>query len=164
MNSKKTVRNHLNERKFIFKDVTTCIFEHSDGLESKIECDAKSDLVLVQVIPQSETQVDLQDKVLENYLKVKNVSELAELCGFNSERTFTRHFSKLFGKTPYKWLVERKMNEIHSLIINTNLSITEIAKKYNYNHVSNLSQIYLRHFGLSPLKSRRKHKEKQSTT
>lgn len=160
MNSKKPDGNHLKEQKYVFKNVTTCIFEHSDGLTSEIDCDSKRDLVLVQVIPQSQSQAELQDIVLENYSKAKNVNELSELCGYDCERTFTRHFSKLFGKTPYKWMVDRRMDEVHSLIVNTNLSISEIAKKYNYKHVSNLSQIYLRHFGISPLESRRKNKKK----
>jgi AraC-like DNA-binding protein len=87
-------------------------------------------------------------------MSTKNVTELAELCQYDCVRTFTRHFKKSFGQTPYQWMLDRKMEEIQSLVLNSDMSITEIAKMYDFKSVSHLVNLYSKRFGNSPHKSR----------
>lgn len=84
----------------------------------------------------------------------KNVSELAGLCSYGCVRTFTRHFKKSFVQTPYQWMLDRKMEEVQSLVLNSDMSITEIAKMYDFKSVSHLVNLYSKRFGNSPYKSR----------
>ncbi len=40
--------------------------------------------------------------------KPATVSMLAKKCGYNSLKTFTRHFKKYLGITPYQWMMGKK--------------------------------------------------------
>ena len=46
------------------------------------------------------------------------------------------------------------MEEVQSLVLNSDMTITDIAKMYDFKSVSHLVNIYSKRFGNSPLKSR----------
>ncbi len=147
-------RNRDKIRKYLLTDVESCTFTFSDGLTSKVKSSSEKEIVLVKLIPHSTKSRKFEDKVLKNYMSTKSVSELAELCKYDCVRTFTRHFKKSFGQTPYQWMLDRKMEEIQSLVLNSDMSITEIAKMYDFRSVSHLVSLYSKRFGNSPHKSR----------
>lgn len=150
----KTNRLKENVRKYLLTDVASCTFTFSDGLTSKVKPSPDKEIVLVKLIPHTTKSKMFEDSVLRNYAVAKNVSELATLCRYECVRTFTRHFKKSFGKTPYQWMLDRKMEEIHSLVINSDLTITEIAKMYDFKSVSHLVNLFSKRYGVSPRKSR----------
>ena len=150
----KTNRLKENVRKYLLTDVASCTFTFSDGLTSKVKPSPDKEIVLVKLIPHTTKSKVFEDSVLRNYAVAKNVSELATLCRYECVRTFTRHFKKSFGKTPYQWMLDRKMEEIHSLVINSDMTITEIAKMYDSKSVSHLVNLFSKRYGVSPRKSR----------
>lgn len=150
----KTNRVKENVRKYLLTDVASCTFTFSDGLTSKVKPSPDKEIVLVKLIPHTTKSKMFEDSVLRNYAVAKNVSELATLCRYECVRTFTRHFKKSFGKTPYQWMLDRKMEEIHSLVLNSDLTITEIAKMYDFKSVSHLVNLFSKRYGVSPRKSR----------
>ncbi len=150
----KTNRLKENVRKYLLTDVASCTFTFSDGLTSKVKPSPDKEIVLVKLIPHTTKSKVFEDSVLRNYAVAKNVSELATLCRYECVRTFTRHFKKSFGKTPYQWMLDRKMEEIHSLVLNSDLTITEIAKMYDFKSVSHLVNLFSKRYGVSPRKSR----------
>ena len=146
--------NKENIRKYLLTDVKSCTFTFSDGMTSRVKSSSDNEIVLVKLIPHSIRSKSFEDKVLRNYMATKNVSELASLCKYSCVRTFTRHFKKSFGQTPYQWMIDRKMEEVQSLVLNSDISITDIAKMYDFKSVSHLVNLYSKRFGNSPLKSR----------
>lgn len=50
---------------------------------------------------------DFNNLVRANYLKAKNVNELAGMC-FMTPKTFTRRFKDEFGDTPKQWMIREK--------------------------------------------------------
>jgi AraC-like DNA-binding protein len=147
-------RNTDKVRKYLLTDVESCTFTFSDGLTSRVKSSSEKEIVLVKLIPHSTKSKTFEDKVLRNYMSTKNVNELSELCNYDCVRTFTRHFKKSFGQTPYQWMLDRKMEEIQSLVLNSDMSITDIAKMYDFKSVSHLVNLYSKRFGNSPHKSR----------
>lgn len=147
-------RNSDKVRKYLLTDVESCTFTFSDGLTSRVKSSSEKEIVLVKLIPHSTKSKSFEDKVLRNYMSTKNVSELSELCKYDCVRTFTRHFKRSFGQTPYQWMLDRKMEEIQSLVLNSDMSITDIAKMYDFKSVSHLVNLYSKRFGNSPHKSR----------
>lgn len=141
-------------RKYLLTDVASCTFTFSDGLTSKVKPSPDKEIVLVKLIPHATKSKTFEDNVLRSYMAAKNVNELAELCRYKCVRTFTRHFKKSFGTTPYQWMLDRKMEEIHSLVINSDMTITEIAKMYDFKSVSHLVNLFTKRYGVSPRKSR----------
>ena len=141
-------------RKYLLTDVTSCTFTFSDGLKSKVSPSPESEIVLVKFIPRASKSKRFEDSVLSNYSRARNMNELAAMCKYDCVRTFTRHFKKCFGQTPYQWMLERKMEEIQSLVFNSDISITEISRMYDFKSVSHLVNAYTKRFGISPHKSR----------
>ena len=150
----KTTDNSNTVRKYLLTDVASCTFTFSDGVTSKVKPSSENEIVLVKLIPHSTKVKSFEDKVLKNYMSAKNVTDLADLCRYECIRTFTRHFKKSFGQTPYQWMLDRKMEEIQSLVLNSDMSITDIAMMYEFKSVSHLVNLYTKRFGNSPRKSR----------
>ncbi len=147
-------RNQESVRKYLLTDVQSCTFTFSDGLKSKVIPSPDNEMVLVKLIPRASGSKKFEDSVLKNYMSAKNVNELAQMCRYDCVRTFTRHFKKSFGETPYQWMLDRKMEEIQSLVLNSDMTITEIAKMYEFKNVSHLVNAYTKRFGVSPHKNR----------
>lgn len=141
-------------RKYLLTDVASCTFTFSDGLKSKVNPSPDNEIVLVKFIPRTSKSKRFEDSVLSNYSSARNMNELAQMCKYDCLRTFTRHFKKCFGQTPYQWMLDRKMEEIQSLVLNSDISITEISKMYDFKSVSHLVNAYSKRFGISPYRSR----------
>lgn len=141
-------------RKYLLTDVESCTFTFSDGLKSKVTPSSDNEIVLVKLIPRGSGSKRFEDLVLKNYMSARNVNELAKKCRYDCVRTFTRHFKKSFGQTPYQWMLDRKMEEIQSLVLNSDMTITEIARMYEFKNVSHLVNAYSKRFGVSPHKNR----------
>lgn len=143
-----------SERKYLLTDVQACTFTFSDGLKSSFTASPDNEIVMVKLIPRNSKLKIFEDKVLRNYSSVKNITELAAVCDYDCLRTFTRHFKKGFKQTPYQWLLERKMEEIYSMVLCSDLTITEIARMYEFKSVSHLVNAFSKRYGISPQRCR----------
>lgn len=155
MNDTKFNSNKCEDvRKYLLTDVASCTFTFSDGLKSQVTPSPDNDLVFVKLIPRISKIKQFEDSVMANCTSARNMSELAALCGYDCLKTFTRHFKKCFKQTPYQWILDRKMEEIHSLVTNSDIPITDIAKMYNFKSVSHLVTLYGKRYGIPPRKRR----------
>lgn len=149
-----TRENNEKVRKYLLTDVSSCTFTFSDGLKSRVNPSHDDEIVMVKFIPRTSKSKRFEDVVLNNYSFARNMNELAKLCKYDCLRTFTRHFKKCFGQTPYQWMLDRKMEEIQSLVLSSDVSITEISQMYDFKSVSHLVNSYSKRFGISPHRSR----------
>lgn len=143
-------------RRYLLSDVVSCTFTFADGLSSKMTTSPSGEVVLVKMIPKTTETQSFQDRVIQNYTSANKATELAELCGYDCMKTFTRHFKKSFGQTPYQWMLEHKLDEVSDLIVNSNMTIADIAKMYGFKNSAHFSNLYKKHFGISPLQYRLK--------
>ncbi|MFA7140741.1 MAG: AraC family transcriptional regulator [Proteiniphilum sp.] len=141
-------------KKYLLTDVAACTFTFSDGLSSNLDASPDNEIVMVKLIPRVSKLKRFEELVLKNYSSAKNMSDLARLCHYDCLRSFSRHFKKCFGQTPYQWLLERKMEEVHSLVLSSDLTVTEIASIYGFRSVSHLVNLYSKWYGISPHKNR----------
>lgn len=87
--------------------------------------------------------------VLNNYKSYEDVSSFAESAGM-SLSTFSRCFKSAFGTTVYKWLDDRKAENIFRDIVMTDMSFAEISEKYCFSAQTYLVYYSKKHFGLAP--------------
>lgn len=87
--------------------------------------------------------------VQRNYYKVRTVEELALLGGYGVI-TFRRLFKEEYGEPAYRWMNRQKQEHILYDLTYRNLSISEIANKYQFESLSQFSNFCKKYLGGSP--------------
>ena len=75
--------------------------------------------------------------------------ELSKLCGI-SKFYFIKLFKKTFGVSPQGYYAKLILDKSSHLLINTDLSISEIAKLCGVNDTLYFSRMFKKHMGISP--------------
>lgn len=84
------------------------------------------------------------------------VSVLAEISGL-SEKSFRRAFLQIYGIAPYEYLQKFRMEKAEILLLNTPMSISEIALLCGFSDIYGFSHALKRHLGISPSVFRKRH-------
>lgn len=85
----------------------------------------------------------------QNYRKVKNVRQLAELSLY-SESGFKKQFNRVFGTSASEWLRSQKAALIFHDLNCSPLSIKELAERYDFASVSSFTNFCQQMFGKTP--------------
>lgn len=85
----------------------------------------------------------------------RKISEYAELCGI-SEGCFYLYFKEIYGKSPVEYRNGMRINYAISLLINTDLLVTEIAERCGFEDPYYFSRLFKKTIGVSPRDYRRK--------
>ncbi|MCC8133450.1 MAG: AraC family transcriptional regulator [Tannerellaceae bacterium] len=93
--------------------------------------------------------------VLENYMSVKTVEELARLSHY-SFSGFQKQFRKVFGIAPYQWMLMKKTEKVYYEIHKTSKPLKVIAEETGFAGLSQLSDFCRKRFGKSPTAIRKK--------
>ena len=91
----------------------------------------------------------------------KNLNEILQSVNCSKEHAI-REFKKAYGLTPYKYIMQQRMFSATQMLKNTNLSVSQIAEKLNFNDPHYFSSFFKDYTGLSPLKYRFKETERRS--
>lgn len=98
------------------------------------------------------------DLVLDNYLKVKTVKELANLLGYGI-KTFEKLFKENFGTPPYQWIQKRKAMQIRQKLMNPSISFKQIMYDFNFMTSSHFNFYCKQHLGATPTEIRNRQKD-----
>jgi AraC-type DNA-binding domain-containing proteins len=99
--------------------------------------------------------------VLRNYKRMKTVQRFAEELGYSLSK-FERQFKRVFQESPYQWMTKQKSKLIYNDLVNTNMTLIEIADGYEFSSLSQLCDFCKRVLGSSPAKIRNSRKCKNS--
>ncbi len=97
--------------------------------------------------------------VVYNYLKEHHLQKITLDAISNqmnmSNDTFSRFFKKTFNTSFFSFLNEYKVSMVCKMLINEDLSISEIAYKVGYNNLTFFYRKFQKHMGMSPSKYRK---------
>lgn len=93
----------------------------------------------------------------QHYHETLSVAELADISHY-SERQFNRLFKSAFGCLPSKYIKRMRIQKARELLIDTQLSITEIAHCCGYPDSSYFSKLFQSEVGFSPRDFRKMRK------
>ncbi len=77
------------------------------------------------------------------------ITDLAHLSG-RSLSSFNRDFRAVFGVSPKPWQIERRLTVAHKLLVESDLSITDIALGVGYLNTSHFISTYKDRHGCTP--------------
>jgi len=89
-----------------------------------------------------------------NLVGQKTMGELANECRI-SRKHFTRAFRISTGLTPLKWLNTLRIDTARQLLVDSDLTIVEIAMECGFSDAAHLTRIFHRFVGLAPGKWRK---------
>jgi len=84
-----------------------------------------------------------------NFCYNLSIEAFAQMC-HRSLSSFKREFRKLYGASPGKWLLERRLDHSASLLQTTGMSVTEIMFECGFEDLSHFSRSFKDRFGQSP--------------
>lgn len=96
-------------------------------------------------------KIDIEAFMNKNFHFNVNLDRFAYITG-RSLATFKRDFEKIFGITPGKWLIQKRLQEAHYLILEKGKMASEIYLDLGFEDLSHFSFAFKKHYGLSPSK------------
>lgn len=103
---------------------------------------------LRRLLPGDSSDEQLMAAVTGNLNHAITVEELAFLCNM-SLSTFNRRFGRLYGTTPNKWLLQKRMEQA-AVLLNEREKPSEIYFKLGYENHSSFTQSFKQVYGVTP--------------
>ncbi len=94
------------------------------------------------------------DWVAANYSSTIKLSDAAKLAGMN-ENAFSRFFAQRTRKTFSSFVQEMRLQKAARLLVENDLSVTEICYECGYNNISNFNRQFLNYYALNPVNYRK---------
>ncbi|TKH44620.1 AraC family transcriptional regulator [Paenibacillus terrae] len=94
----------------------------------------------------------------QNYPKNISLQEIADTAHLSVSEC-TRSFKRTIHMTPYDYLIKYRIKKGNELLISTDYTITEIARRVGFNHVNHFIQSFKKHHHITP-KNFRKFRNK----
>jgi AraC family transcriptional regulator len=85
----------------------------------------------------------------ESFLCIEDVNEVAVFCNL-SEFHFFRSFRQAFGITPYKYILNKRLELARDMIQFKQMSLTQVAMHCNFPDIFTFSKAFKRRFGKAP--------------
>jgi AraC-like DNA-binding protein len=97
---------------------------------------------------------EVVDWIITNFENDIRLSEAAKIAAMN-ENAFSRFFSLRTRKTFSGFVQELRLQKAARLLVENELSITEVCFACGYNNISNFNRQFLQHYQMNPLKYKR---------
>jgi AraC-like DNA-binding protein len=81
------------------------------------------------------------------------LTELARAVGTN-EFQLKRDFKALFGQPVHAFVLERRLERAHALLVDTDRAIKEIADEAGFAHLSHFGAAFRKRYGIPPSRIR----------
>jgi AraC-like DNA-binding protein len=93
--------------------------------------------------------LEIRKAVEVNFANNITIEELAFLCN-TSMSTFKRRFLKIYGTSPNKWIMQRRMEMAKELLLHRHEKPGDIYHKVGYETHSSFTQAFKQVFGVTP--------------
>lgn len=97
-------------------------------------------------------KTDIMEFMEQNYMNDLTLEEMANYTG-RSLATFKRDFSKISELPPQKWVIRRRLEAAHALILTGAQKVTDVCFRVGFKNLSHFSKAYKNQYGCSPAAS-----------
>ena len=177
--SKKSLHLHLPEERFAKIRALLSQMEEYPDESLASDCLARSGLTMVLItmlckeyskdsrLDKKDTKLQRTDecfmraisKIHECYREKLTVDELAKIANL-SRSAFVRKFTEICKLPPSEYLTRRRLESAEYLLMNTALSVGEIAFETGFYDASHLNKTFFREYGTSPNAFRKLHEKR----
>ena len=102
------------------------------------------------------SQADSLQQIMEaNCLFNLTLSDYAKLCN-RSLSSFKRDFHAVYKTSPGSWLLNKKLDYAHNLLVSSGKSINDVSFESGFENSTHFSRVFKERFGISPLQYKTK--------
>ncbi|WP_310605347.1 AraC family transcriptional regulator [Anaerosporobacter sp.] len=142
---------------------------HADKLKKSKELYLSGKIFELLAIINENTDVEVKDITLDyvseakryiaqHYMEDISIEKIAKYL--NLDRSyFSTIFKKMEGKSPQQYIIDFRLQNGAELILDENLSTTEVAMRCGYKDIFTFSKMFKKKYGISPSKFREKNEE-----
>ncbi len=94
---------------------------------------------------------EFMDASLEQPLTIAEIAQVAWFSPYH----FLRLFKQAFGETPHQYLIRRRLDRAQSLLIHSDMPVTEICYAIGFESLGSFSGLFHRQIGQTPMQFRR---------
>ncbi|MCK9536555.1 MAG: AraC family transcriptional regulator [Bacilli bacterium] len=107
--------------------------------------------------PPLHTVKEIFDYIISNHAKDLSIDDLSSICNL-SRYHFIRTFKKCFGNSPYNFIINIRLSIAKMLLVNTDLSITEISMQSGFLSPNRFAEVFRQKNNITPSKYRKTFK------
>jgi AraC-like DNA-binding protein len=111
-----------------------------------------------RIINRLSSVVEFIDNHFAEDIALKDLALQCYLC----PAYFIREFKKEYNVSPYRYLINRRLDEAKELLYDKKITIKEICNKVGYEDICSFSKLFKRRFGLSPESFRKTLDQKEN--
>jgi len=133
--------------------------------ESKEDCTEEIICILNRIFFKMREQIKVSDHTsdtaekMKEYLRNRAAAkfQIEELCQYisRSESQTIKIFKEAYGITPYAYFLDKKIRLAKDMLLNTNLSVKQIADHLHFADEYYFSNIFKKKIGVPPTKYRK---------
>jgi AraC-like DNA-binding protein len=97
----------------------------------------------------SDKDLLIRQAVTANMFNTITVEEVAFLCNMTLS-TFKRHFSRIYGTSPNKWFLTKRMEKAAQLLRQNHLIPSEIYQELGYENLSSFIKSFKQFYNTTP--------------
>jgi AraC-like DNA-binding protein len=110
----------------------------------------------VAFVPPARHLLRAKDLADARYFEPLEVDDLAKAAGL-SKAHFSREFRRVFGESPYVYLLTRRLERAAALLQNTDHSVAEVCLEVGLQGVGSFTTSFKRMHGMTPTEYREAH-------
>ncbi len=138
---KEIIRKNIN--RFIALDLLLTILENSSSCISE---------KVINILDRGNDT--LRKVVSDNITSGITINKMARLSNM-SISNFKRAFREIYGTTPHKWIIEKRLAMSATLMTGTNLTLSEIASECGFSNSSHLIKRFKKRYNMTPKEYKR---------
>lgn len=149
------LHHFLDLLKVYLKDGLNCnrLFEEKQEelfilLQSKYSPHELGDFLYSLTVHQD---VDLQQFIIDNCYRAKNVHELAEICGY-SESGFKRVIKEMFNESVYQWMLKQKAERLRKKLAEEEVNLKIVWDEFGFSSPAHFTKFCKQWLGMTPTK------------
>lgn len=89
--------------------------------------------------------------LFDDYRRPPSLQQISQYVGMGPSQTHEL-FKQVYGKTPYRFFNEKRMNEAFDLLHTGKYNIAQIGTMLGFANMSHFSKVFKKHFGVLPKK------------
>jgi AraC-like DNA-binding protein len=95
------------------------------------------------------TKTTIENIMIENFQYDLKIADFAKLCG-KSLSSFKREFKEYFNTTPSRWLINKRLEHSKTLLLGTNLTVSEVGYESGFKNNSHFIQAFKKTVKVTP--------------